>query len=93
MIFETLAFIIGLVYGYMKPGKEDRWGLLKTGAMYGLILGVIFGIIGFFVGGLFLFTVGVIGTFLNVIFLVIVFIAGTFIGDLLEGILKKQNIH
>ncbi|MCK4475355.1 MAG: hypothetical protein KAU16_01365 [Methanophagales archaeon] len=89
MIFETLAFIVGLVYGYVKPGKEKRWELFKKGIMYGVILGIIFGLIGFFVGGLFLFAVSAIGIFINVVFLVVIFIAGTFIGDLLEVAIKK----
>lgn len=89
MIFVTLAFIIGLVYGYAKPGKEDRWGLFKRGTVYGIIIGIIFGLIGFFVGGPLLFATSAIGIFMEVIFFVIIFIAGTFIGDLLEVAIKK----
>lgn len=89
MILEIFAFIIGLAYGYVKPGKEKRWELFKKGIVYGIILGIIFGIIGFFVGGLFLFAVGAIGMFIEVIFLVVIFIIGTFIGDLLEVAIKK----
>ena len=44
MILEILAFIVGLVYGYVKPGKEKRWELLKRGFVYGIILGLIFGL-------------------------------------------------
>jgi predicted permease len=89
MIFVTLAFIIGLVYGYAKPGKEKRWELFKRGTVYGIALGIIFGLIGFFVGGPLLFAASALGIFVNVVILVIVFIAGTFIGDLLEVALKK----
>jgi hypothetical protein len=39
MLFGILAFIIGLVYGYAKPGKEERWELFKKGIIYGIILG------------------------------------------------------
>jgi len=60
--------------------------------MYGVILGIIFGLIGFFVGGLFLFAVGAIGIFIEVIFLVIIFIAGTFIGDILEVATMKRHV-
>lgn len=89
MIFVTLAFIIGLVYGYAKPGKENRWELFKKGIVYGIILGIVFGLLGFFVGGLLYFAAGAIGIFINVVFLLIVFIAGTFIGDVLEVALKR----
>ena len=88
-IFEILAFIIGLVYGYVKPGKEQRWELFKKGIIYGIILGIIFGLIGFFVGGALLFAVSAIGIFIEVVFLVIIFIIGTFIGDILEAKIKK----
>lgn len=89
MILVILAFIIGLVYGYMKPGKEKRWKLFKKGIVYGIILGIIFGIIGFFVGGPLLFAASAIGMFIEVVFLVIIFIIGTFIGDILEVAIKK----
>jgi Mg/Co/Ni transporter MgtE len=89
MILEILAFTVGLVYGYVKPGKEKRWELFKKGIVYGVILGIIFGIIGFFVGGLFLFAASTIGIFIGVIILVIIFIIGTFIGDLLEVAIKR----
>lgn len=88
-IFEILAFVIGLIYGYAKPGKENRWELFKKGVMFGVILGIIFGLIGFFVGGLLLFAVSAIGIFIEVVFLVIIFIIGTFIGDILEAAVKK----
>ena len=89
MIFELLALVAGLVYGYANPGKEDRWALLKKGAIYGIILGVVFGLIGLFIGGVFLFAAGAIGTFISVVVLVIIFIIGKLIGDILEVALKK----
>lgn len=90
MILELLALVAGLVYGYANPGKEDRWALLKKGAIYGIILGVVFGLIGLFIGGAFLFAAGAIGTFISVVVLVIIFIIGTFIGDILEVAIKKS---
>jgi cation transporter-like permease len=89
MILGILAFIIGLVYGYAKPGKEERWELFKKGIIYGIILGIVFGVIGLLVSGLSLFVAGAIGIFINVVFLVILFIIGTFFGDILEKAIKK----
>ncbi len=89
MLFETLAFIIGLVYGYVKPGKEKRWELFKKGIMYGIILGIFFGFIGLFIGGLLYSAATAIGMFITVIILVVIFIIGTFIGDVLEVAIKK----
>ena len=88
MILEILAFIIGLVYGYVKPGKEKRWELLKRGFVYGIILGLIFGFIGLLRGGLVLSVATAIGTVIKMIVLTIIFIVGTFFGDLLETVVK-----
>ncbi|NQE05469.1 hypothetical protein C5S32_06330 [ANME-1 cluster archaeon GoMg1] len=89
MLFEILAFIIGLIYGYVKPGKEKRWELFKKGIMYGIILGIIFGFIGLFIGGLIYSAATAIGMFITVIILVVMFLIGTFIGDILEVAIKK----
>jgi len=99
MILYILAFLIGLVYGYVKPGKEDRIALLKKGIIYGIIIGIVFGLIMFlaatylggFGAGLLFFAGGIIVIFISVVVLVIIFIIGTFIGDLLEAALKKPT--
>jgi cation transporter-like permease len=97
MWFEILVLLVGLVYGYMKPGKEDRMALLKKGAIYGIIIAIVFGVIAFVAGtylgsvagGLVLFAGSVIGIFISVVILVIIFLVGTFIGDFLESKFKK----
>ena len=65
MLLEILAFIIGLIYGYVKPGKEKRWELFKKGIIYGIILGIIFGFIGLFIGGLIYSAATAIGMFIT----------------------------
>ncbi len=87
-ILEILAFIVGLVYGYVKPGKEKRWELLKRGFVYGIILGLILGFIDLLRGGLVLSVKTTIGTLIEVVILTIMFIIGTFFGDLLETVVK-----
>ena len=93
MWFELLIFIIGIAFGYLRKGKEDFWGLLKTGAIIGIVLAVFFGIIAFFFApadiGLGLGLVGGIGLFIGIILYVIIFLVGAFVGDWLEGMQKK----
>lgn len=90
MVLELLVGIAGLIYGYVKPGKEDKMALLKKGSMIGLALGVIFSLVGLFTGAWLLFAVGTfVGVLIAVIYLTIIFIIGTFIGDWLEIKLKK----
>lgn len=85
VLFEALTFVIGIVYGYASPGKEDKWGIFKTGLLVGLVLAVIFGLLGFFlpVPGLGLGS-GFVSILISVIVLTIIFIVGVWIGDLLE---------
>ncbi len=83
---EILIIIIGIIYGYMKPGKEDRSALLKKGVVIGIILGAIMVVLGL-IGGRGILLLGTfVGAvvFIEVIILAVLFIAGTYIGDMLE---------
>ena len=94
MWFELLILIIGIAFGFFHKGKEDFWGLLKTGGIIGIILAVIFAIIAFLFApgalGLGIGLAGGIGIFIGIILLVIIFIVGAYIGDWLEGMQKKE---
>ena len=83
---EILIIIIGIIYGYMRSGKEDRFALLKKGAIIGIILGAIMVVLGLIGGGGILLLGGLAGAavFIEVIILAVLFIIGTYIGDMLE---------
>ena len=85
-ILEILIIIIGIIYGYMKPGKEDRSALLKRGVVIGIILGAIMVVLGLIGGGGILLLGSLAGAvvFIEVIILAILFIIGTYIGDMVE---------
>lgn len=86
VLLEILTIAIGAVYGYLKPGKEDRTALLKKGAIIGLILAFVFVGLGILAGGRYLLLGSMAGAlvFLEVLILAALFIVGTFIGDWLE---------
>ena len=93
MWFELLNFIIGIAFGFFHHGKEDLLGILRNGAIIGIVLGIIFVLLsallvpeGISISVGFL---GVFGIFIQIIIFVIIFIVGAFIGDWLERILKK----
>ena len=93
MWLELLNFIIGIAFGFFHHGKEDLLGILRNGAIIGIVLGIIFVLLsallvpeGISISVGFL---GVFGIFIQIIMFVIIFIVGAFIGDLLERILKK----
>ena len=83
---QILIIIIGIIYGYMKPGKEDRSALLKRGVVIGIILGAIMVGLGLLWGGAILLLGSLAGVylFIEVIILAVLFIIGTYIGDMLE---------
>ena len=68
-------------------------GILRNGAIVGIILGIVLILVSIFlVPGDMSISVGflgVFGIFVEIIIFVIIFIAGAFIGDRLEGALKK----
>ncbi len=43
-LFEILIFIAVIVYGYTKPAEEETGSILKSGFIYGLVLGALIGI-------------------------------------------------
>ncbi len=83
---EILIVIIGIIYGYMKPGKENRSALLKRGVVIGIILGAIMVVLGLLGGRtmLLLGSLAGVAVFIEVIILAVLFIIGTYIGDMLE---------
>ncbi|MDD1653180.1 MAG: hypothetical protein LUQ64_01400 [Methanomicrobiales archaeon] len=94
MWFELLIFILGVAFGYFQKGNQDLWDLLKTGLIIGVVLAVIFGLIGFFLapGGISLAfgLAGGLAIFISVIIFVILFIIGVFIGDYIEKAMEKK---
>jgi len=89
---ELLIIAVGIIYGYLKPGKEDRVALLKNGLIIGIVLGIVVVVFGMLVDSRILVhsgvavMVGLVGMFVFIlaVILAILFIIGTFIGDWLE---------
>jgi len=91
----VLLLVLGIIYGYTRPGKENRGAILKKALVIGLVVGVIVGLaIAFLAPGTSLIgaTLGAtIGILIVVIALTIFFIVGTVIGDWLEARKKPQE--
>jgi predicted permease len=87
MWFELLVLVIGIVFGFIRSGKEDLVSLIKQGLLIGIILGFILGVLSIFTpGGMGTGSgfVGAVDVAVNVIILAIIFIIGVMIGDFLE---------
>ncbi|NOZ76352.1 MAG: hypothetical protein GXO65_01445 [Euryarchaeota archaeon] len=91
--FDLLVVIAGIIYGYSKEGREDRWHMLKKGIKIGIVLGIALGILGLLMGGvmagLAAGVVGIIALPLVAFVIALEFVIGTFIGDILERAVKK----
>lgn len=82
-----LAFLVGIAYGYMKPGRQDKTDILKTGIIVGIVVALVFALLGwaFRYDPLGFGTTGIVGTIVSFVVLTVVFIIGVFIGDWLES--------
>lgn len=89
MWLELLTLALGVAYGYMNPGKEDRMKIMKKGLLIGVILGAVFGAIGFFVKGIVLFAGSLIAWVIGMAIMTVIFILGTVVGDWAEVKFKK----
>ncbi len=86
MYLEIFAFLIGLVYAFVRPGKENRSRLFRDGVLIGIVLALILVGLGVLTGGAVLLIGAVVGIYVifEIAILTILFIAGTYIGDWLE---------
>jgi len=93
MLIELLDLLIGIVFGFFHKGKEDYMGLIRNGAITGLVTGIIFVLVSIFIApdsmSVSLGYLGAIGFLIEILIFVVIFIAGTFIGDCIERALKK----
>jgi hypothetical protein len=87
-----IVLLIGILYGYFTPGRQNKMDIFKKGLVIGLVLGLVFAIVGtlanvnplgFGVG------TGVVAIIVGVVFLTIAFVVGVWIGDLIEGRPKR----
>jgi len=93
MWLELLTFLIGIAFGFFHKGKEDYWGILRNGAVLGIVIGVLAVLISMFLApgstSLRFDFLGAFGTILVILVFVILMIAGAFIGDRIERVLRK----
>lgn len=87
-MWGLIAFVIGLVYGWASPGRQNKMSMFRTGLLVGLVLALVLALIGFVTGsdplgvGL---GAGMLAIVINVLVITLLFILGVWLGDLIEG--------
>ena len=82
-----IAIVVGIAYGYMSPGKQDKSFIFKRGLLWGLLISVVVALLGYFfhANPLGLADTSFFGLFLSFVVLTLVFILGVWVGDMIEG--------
>lgn len=89
-MWGVLAILIGFLYGWLKPGAQDKSTILIRGLIFGIIIAVVLAVLGFAIGSNpIYFGTGVLGLILGVVIITLLFILGVWLGDLLEGRPKR----
>jgi hypothetical protein len=90
-MWGLIAFLLGLLYGWISPGRQDKSRLLLNGIWIGLLIAAIMLVIGLAVGSPALGFGGGFLMFIDVVVLTLLFILGAWIGDLIEGGMRRSR--
>lgn len=83
-----LVFLIGLAYGWMSPGRQDKSRLFTRGLLIGIGIAIVAALLGFFFGSnpvTASTNMGFFDVVWTAIVLSLAFILGVWIGDMFEG--------
>ena len=83
-----LIVLVGLVYGALLKGKQDKGRLFRRGVLIGLVIGIILAVLAALTGSpvlTILALAGAVGILLDSIIISLLFILGVWLGDLITG--------
>lgn len=80
-----IAFLVGLAYGWIAAGKQDKSELLKRGLLIGVVVAIVLAVAGWLTDAPALGVGGTFAVIWTAFVLALLFILGVWIGDLLEG--------
>jgi hypothetical protein len=92
MVWGIIAFVVGIAYGWLARGRQDKSHLFVTALIWGFVIALVLALIGLLAGqsaiGL---GQGVVGFFISVLIISLLFILGVWIGDLIEGASSRRR--
>ena len=86
-----VAFVVGILYGALKAGRQDKSDLLKQGLVIGLVVALVLALIGFFTGYGALGVAGGLAVLWTTLILTLLFVLGVWLGDLFTGNRKRRH--
>lgn len=90
-MWGLIAFVIGIAYGALKKGRQDKSDLLKQGLLIGLVVALVLALIGFFTGAGALGVAGGVAVIWTTLVLTLLFVLGVWLGDLFTGQRKTRD--
>jgi hypothetical protein len=88
-----LIFLIGIVWGLVAPGRQRKARLIANGLLIGVILGLVFSLLGYTMDKNPMGVGTTWWTFIVAFFvLTIIFTLGVWIGDIIEGAARRRPI-
>ena len=91
-MWGLLIFLVGLLYGWMTPGRQDKGRLLWNGFLMGIVVALVVALLGAALDSAPLpLGFGIVGMVLIILILTIVFVVGAWLGDLVEGAIHKDR--
>lgn len=95
MVWGWIAFLVGIAYGWWKPGRQSKWEVFKKGILIGAVISILFALLGYATGfdPLGLGLTGLLGTFVAFLVLTVIFVIGVWLGDWIESALARPKRH
>ena len=85
-MWGLLALVIGVLYGWLKPGNQDKSRIMVTGILLGLVIALVLTLLGASLGSNPVhFGSGFLGIVLGIVIITLLFVLGVWLGDLIEG--------
>lgn len=86
-MWGILAFVVGILYGWLKPGTQDKSKMLLHGLVIGLVVGFVLAVLGVIAFGSNPIGLGsgFLGVVLGALLVTMLFVLGVWIGDLIEA--------
>ena len=91
-MWGLLALVVGLLYGWLTPGTQDKSRILVHGLVIGFVVAIVLALLGVAVGSNPLqFGGGFFGIFLSVVVITLLFVLGVWLGDLMGSKYPRRS--